>query len=82
MAGLAHRADHAEEHFSHAAILLHFLRRLADRLNDQRHRSVFTVEIGNRQRNAFTVFMGNDNDELTRLGRTRHHRVIEFQQEC
>src|SRR5450759_4137804 len=61
------------------ADLLHLLVRLADRLDNQGHGALFTVEVRNGEWNPLTGLMRPHNDELTTLCGFRHQRVMDDQ---
>ena len=63
-----------------SAVLLHLPGRLADRLDDQRDRAGDAVEVGDGQRDALTVLVQHDDDELARPRRLGHQRMAHLEQ--
>ena len=61
MAGNPHRSSDAEKHAAWMANALHLLGRFSHRLNDKSHGSLVAVEIGNGQRDALAMLIGDDN---------------------
>ena len=78
MADILHVAGHAErphEIEERVAFLVgphHLARRLADRLNDDRHRSPVAVVVGHRQGDALAPLAEAQHDEMPWLGGTGH----------
>jgi hypothetical protein len=76
----AHRPGNAVKFCARQAVLLHLTRGLSNRLNHERNGSSLLIEIGNGQRYALAVFMGNDDNELARPGGPGHQWMMDFQQ--
>ena len=53
---------------------------IADRLRDDRHPPLLGIVVGNSQRNAFSVLVQPDDDELSRPGRAGHARSLDVHQ--
>jgi len=77
----AHRTDGSEQQGSDAAVALHFARRLADRLDDQRDGAARAIVVRDRQRDALSVLAGHDDDELPGAGCPGQQRMPHFEQE-
>jgi hypothetical protein len=75
----AERPGQAVQCGTGAADLLHLLGGLADRLDHERDRAAFAVEVGDRERDPLARFVAHRDDELTRLRGARHQRVEDLQ---
>ena len=77
--GVAERACEVGERFARFE-RTDFARRSADGLRYDGDAALFGVEVGDRERNAFAVFIGADDDELSRPGRACDARCEDFHQ--
>ena len=71
MGGHAQRTDKIEDGRS-LGQGHHLMCCFPDCLNDNGHRAFFTIEIRDRQRNAFACFVDSHHDEMTGLAGLRH----------
>ncbi len=77
----AHRPDQRVECGADAALLLHFARGLADRLDDQGDRALVAVKVRDGERDALAFGVGHHDDELAGPCGPGHERVMDLEQE-
>jgi hypothetical protein len=76
-----HRANERSQARADPAIALHFPRRLADCLDHERDRALVAVEVGDRERDAFSLVVRHHDDELARARGFGQQWMVNLEQE-